>query len=315
MGKLQGKEWIMTLEALPGWADEINRRRDQITVDGLNGLLGAHAVTMPLGEALARQQIDPAVLDAWVKTQLVPKVASVESPSTVESTETLLRRIAADPHGFWSEFYAQRFPEIKCTLPTMRGTKPKTRGWIDDGSLLPIYLPTAFTSAIFPEGWIKPDWGRHIDASQIAHHPLPGRWVVIELVRKPNWDDQRGYGDGKDRLALELGLQTRFKISWDHLRATLCPQVAKFWGLKAIRPLTAEEWNFFGNVLLELNRLHGTSFQDLGATASWEWTESAYGSDSRVLVGDRDDGGLGAVRRGWSSDPGGVVGFRLLGVL
>ena len=73
MGKLQGKEWIMTLEALPGWADEINRRRDQITVDGLNGLLGAHAVTMPLGEALARQQIDPAVLDAWVKTQLVPK--------------------------------------------------------------------------------------------------------------------------------------------------------------------------------------------------------------------------------------------------
>ena len=30
----------MPLEALPGWVDEINRRREHITVAGLNGLLG-----------------------------------------------------------------------------------------------------------------------------------------------------------------------------------------------------------------------------------------------------------------------------------
>jgi hypothetical protein len=140
---------------------------------------------------------------------------------------------------------------------------------------------------------------------------------VVELIRKPDWNDPQGYGNGEDLLARELGLQTRFKVSWDHLRATLCPQAATFWGLKkaAVRPLTAEEWNFFGNVLLELNRLHGTSFQDLGATASWEWTENACGSDRRVIVGLRVLGGLRAVRRGWSCAPFDGVGFRLLGVI
>jgi hypothetical protein len=307
----------MALENLPAWINEILRRRDHLTPAGLGGLLGAHAVTMPLGEALARQQIDPSALDAWVKTQLAPEVdASVEPPS-VDATQALLKRIAADPQAFWSAFYAQKFPKIKCTLRPVKVIKAKTRGWIDDGSLLPIFLPTAFTSATFPEGWVKPAWGRHIDASQIKHHPLPGRWVVVELVRKSDWNDPKGYGDGKDRLARELGLQTRFLITWDHLRATLCPQVATLWGLKkqAVRPLTAEEWNLLGNILLELNRLHGTSFQDLGATASWEWTENTYGSDYRVLVGNRGGGGLSAVLRSWSNSPRDYVGFRLLGVL
>ncbi|HLD21110.1 MAG TPA: hypothetical protein VJB64_03365, partial [Patescibacteria group bacterium] len=69
------------------------------------------------------------------------------------------------------------------------------------------------------------------------------------------------------------------------------------------------------NVLFELNRIHGTQFPDLGATFSWEWTESAYGSGGRVIVGSRDDGGLAAVSAHWSRFPNGSVGFRLLGVL
>ena len=87
----------MALENLPAWIQEILRRREHLTPAGLNGLLGAHAVTMPLGEALARQQIDPAELDAWVKTQLAPKAdASAELPSVdvteveFSSTEALL---------------------------------------------------------------------------------------------------------------------------------------------------------------------------------------------------------------------------------
>ncbi len=307
----------MTLEALPGWADEINKRREHLTPDGLNGLLGAHAVTMPLGEALARHLIDPTELDAWVKARLAPKAES-EQPPNIDATAALLRRIASDPQAFWSEFYALKFPKVSASLPPLKKhMSARTRGWIDDGNLIPIFLPTALTSATRPDGWIAPDWGRHIDESQITHHPLPGRWVVIELVRKPDWNDPKGYGGGNDRLAFELGLQTRFKISWDHLRATLCPQTAQLWSLKkaAVRPMTAQEWNFFGNILLELNRLHGTQFQDLGATASWEWTENAYGSVHRVFVGNRGYGGLAGVGRRWSRGPGDDVGFRLLGVL
>lgn len=308
----------MSLEALPGWADEINRRREHLTPDGLFGLLSAHTVTMPLGEALARQQIDPAQLDAWLKAQLAPKAdESTEQPSSIDAIAELLKRIASDPHAFWSEFYALKFPKVKVSVPPMKRVSAKTRGWVEDGSLLPIFLPAKVTQQMYPAGWIRSNWGRYIDASQIKHHTLPGRWIVIELIRKPDWNDASGYGGGNDRLARELGIQTRFKTSWDHLRASLCLQTAKLWGLKktAVRPLTAEEWNLFGNVLLELNRLHGTQFQDLGATASWEWTENAYGSGSRVVVGDRVDGGLASVNRDWSDNPSRSVGFRLLGVL
>ncbi|MBI4437508.1 hypothetical protein HY631_01000 [Candidatus Uhrbacteria bacterium] len=304
----------MALEGLPSWIDEILRRRDHISPAGLGGLLGAYAVTMPLGEALARGLIDPAMLDAWVKTQLASK-ASVEDPLSVSVTEALLRRIAGDPRVFWSEFYAQKFGALEVVVPALPRISTKTRGWIDDGSLLPILLPAAITQDVYSNTWIRSDLGQHIDASLIKRHPLPGRWVVAELIRKPDWNDPEGYGD--DRLTRELNLQSRFRVSWDHLRATLCPLTAQLWGLKkaAVRPLTAEEWNFFGNILLELNRLHGTEFPDLGATASWEWTESAYGSGSRVIVGGRGNGGLASVRRDWSDVPNGGVGFRLLGVL
>ncbi|HLD20699.1 MAG TPA: hypothetical protein VJB64_01235, partial [Patescibacteria group bacterium] len=284
----------MALENLPAWIEEILRRRGHITSDGLNGLLGAHAVTMPLGEALARQEIDPVALDVWVKTQLAPKAMSVEDPPRISVTKALLHRIAGDPRTFWSEFYAQKFGALKITVPALPRIGLKTRSWINDGSLLPIFLPATVTQDVYPSNWIRSDWGLKIDSSLIKHHPLPGRWVVAELIRNPDWNDPEGYGNGDDRLARELGLKTRFKTIWDHLRATLCPQTAQLWGLKkmAVRPLTAEERNFFANVLFELNRIHGTQFPDLGATFSWEWTESAYGSGGRVIVGSRDDGGL-----------------------
>jgi hypothetical protein len=128
----------MALENLPAWIEEILRRRDHLTPDGLGGLLGAHAVTMPLGEALARQQIDPVALDAWLKVQLAPKVALLEDSPSVSVTEALLRRIAGDPRAFWSEFYTQKFGALKIVVPALPRISTKTRGWIDDVSLLPI---------------------------------------------------------------------------------------------------------------------------------------------------------------------------------
>lgn len=307
----------MALDSLPAWIQEILCRRDHLTSAGLNGLLGAHAVTMPLGEALARQQIDPVDLEAWLKAQLAPKADASAEPPSVDVTEVLLRRIAVDPQAFWSEFYAQKFGNLDIKVPALPRINTKTRERIEDGSLLPIFLPKQVTQNAYPANWIHSDWDRHIDASLIKHRPLPGRWVVAEIIGKPDWDDPRGYGEGNDRLARELVLQDRFNIPWDYLHDTVCPKTANLWGLKkaAVRPLTAEEWNFFGNVLLELNRLHGTQFQDLGATVSWEWTESAFSSGYRVFVGYRDCGGLASVNRYWSFAPYSHVGFRLLGVL
>ena len=41
--------------------------------------------------------------------------------------------------------------------------------------------------------------------------------------------------------------------------------------------------------------------------------QNAYGSDNRVIVGNRDNGGLASVNRNWSNNPNDNVGFRLLG--
>ena len=234
-----------------------------------------------------------------------------------DATAALLRTIAQDPYAFWTQFYAQKFGALNITIPPLPRLSRKIRERIDDGSLLPIFLPTTLTQDDYPEDWIKSDWGRFIDDKQITHHPLPGRWVVIELVYKPDWYDPLSYGGGNDLLARELNLKTRFRLSLDHLRANLYTQTVELWDLKksAVRSLFAEEWNHFGNILLELNRLHGTQFQNLGATASWEWTQNAYGSVDRVFVGYRGHGGLAAVDRGWSGHPSVNVGFRLLGVL
>jgi len=235
-------------------------------------------------------------------------------------TEALLRRIAGDPYEFWREFYYQKFvatKELNIQISALPRIGAKISDWIDDGSLLPIFIPTSITQYDYPYGWIHSDWGRHINPSAIKRCPLLGRWVVVELIRKPDWNDPEGYGNGDDRLARELSIQSRFKTSWDRLHATLCQQTANLWGLKnaTVRPLTAEEWNFFGNVLLELNRLHGAQFPNLGATVSWEWAENACGSGCRVIVGRRGHGGLASVSGHWSCRPDDSVGFRLLGVL
>lgn len=40
----------------------------------------------------------------------------------------------------------------------------------------------------------------------------------------------------------------------------------------------------------------------------------AYGSENRVIAGNRDNGGLVAVNRNWSSNPNDNIGFRVLAV-
>lgn len=168
----------------------------------------------------------------------------------------------------------------------------------------------------YPAGFMKPDWGRHLDASKIERRPLPGKWVAVETIAKPNWNDPKGYGE--DRLAAAVKLERRFNVSWDDLhQGGLLERIAKATGFpkKGVRLPSAEEWNFLGNLWKAILGLRGEVLPDLGSTDSWEWCENACGSDGRLVMGDCGSGGLGGVRRGWRDGRNDYLGFRVLAVL
>ena len=202
-------------------------------------------------------------------------------------------------------------------VPPVPVLKARTKLAIEAYRLMPVFLPV-ITEADYPAEFVKPNWDKYLAASDIQRRPLPGRWVIVETIKKPNWDDQNGYGDGDDPLTKALGLAKRFAISWDTLHETHFPATAKLLGLykKAVRLTTAEEWNLIGNLFLWLNRHRNMNLPDLGSTNSWELCENTYGGVARLLVGYHDDGGLAIVIDGcWHGSVNDSVGFRVLAVL
>lgn len=309
----------MALEGLPSWALEIQRRIDHLDLAGLNGLLGAHEVTMSLGEALARGQLAPEELAAWLKSQLAPATTAKPKADALKpmTNEELLAQILEDPQAFWYGFHNRVFPGLIMAPIPLPKISAKTYRAARQYRLLLIPLHAQVTQDVYPAHWVKSNWGRYIDADLITHQPLSNRWALVETIASCDWNNSVGYGGGNDPLARALDLQKRFGTTWDHIMATICPKVAKICGKKrqAVRLPTAEEWNYVGNVLLELNRMHATTFPDLGSVNRWEWCQNAYGSGSRLVVGDRDDGGLAGVHRFWSDGANDNVAFRLLAVL
>lgn len=300
---------MSTLSPLPAWLEKVLEHRLNFTPVGLNGLLDHHGVTNSLGELLAQGIVTPGAFKAWLDDQ---KSQQVPPPATTN----LLDPWAAyhsDPRAFWEqclETILGRKLEISA-IPKMRG---KTKKAIEKYKLMLVFLPV-ITEEDYPKSFVKPIWGLYINASQIERKPLPGRWVLAETIRKPDWDDPNGYGE--DPLGKDLGLTTRFKISWGHITMTIMPAVGKLYGLsrRATRHSTAEEWNLIGNLFVWLNANRNMDLPDLGSTNSWEWCLNACGSGRRFIVGHRVTGGLSDMDRFWSSNPHDGVGFRLLGVL
>lgn len=178
------------------------------------------------------------------------------------------------------------------------------------------FIPSVGEDA-YPDSFVKPIWGKYLDASQIERRTLPGRWIAVETIACPNWDDPQDYGGGSDPVASALKLETRFGISWDnhHARNGTLRRLAKLGNFpkRSTRFGTAEELNFLGNLfnLLRVNR-GMVELPDLGSTNSWEWCENAFESDFRVIVGHRAYGGLAALYRFRQDDPGGGLGFHVL---
>lgn len=146
---------------------------------------------------------------------------------------------------------------------------------------------------------------------------LPGKWVLIDVRAKPQYDDGNQMYDN-DILGpvikelREKGLiydckqkDSRAYISWDDLNKDEVKKAfAKVLDAKPenIRLPRAIEWNVLGNLH------HG----DWGKTNTWEWFEDKHGSGNRLFGGLSDYGGLMCVdsdSSGFGSDD---LGFRPL---
>lgn len=314
------------LERLPGWAKRLDEMSGRFSEAGLHGLLDHHAETNTLGELLAQGIVKPADLRVWFTEQVgrqKPAVVVAGSDVATGSKQPAdLSAVAKNPQSFWAVAWQEILGEgvmrdRKIVVPPLLSLKAKTDAAISGGLgvWIPVFLPKQLTEPDYPAGFIKPQWGQYLTESAIKRRPLPGRWVMVETINKSNWDDQSGYGD--DPLAQALGLTTRFSKSWDDLHETHLPKVAKLLGLgkKAVRLLTAEEWNLIGNLFNWLNANRNMTLPDLGSTNSWEWAENSYGGAVRLLAGGRGRGGLAGVGYNWRGGRGDVVGFRVLAVL
>ncbi|MBI4098590.1 MAG: hypothetical protein HY437_00980 [Candidatus Magasanikbacteria bacterium] len=312
---------MSTLGELPGWALKLHANGRRFSEAGLNGLVDHAEVTNRLGEALARGNRTPAELEAFLNRS---GIVGVDAAAVAVPPAVTFATIWENPQGFWGDmlpeiFGAKVMTDRRITIPPLV-MKQKTVGATTSGNLgewFPIYLPKGLTAADYPADFVKPAWDTYLTVSDIQRRPLPGRWVVLETIRKPDYDDSQGYGNGNDPLAVALGLKKRFGISWDDLHKSHLPKVAKLLGLskKAVRLTTAEEWNLIGNLFLWLNRHRNMNLPDLGSTNSWEWCENSCGDGSRLVVGRRGSGGLAVVGIHWHDVAHDNVGFRVLAVL
>lgn len=300
---------MKVLTPIPSWLESVLEHRVHFTTGGLGGLLDHYRVTNALGEALAQKIVTPDTLQIWLTEQVGKYTTTTLAVSTTDGWTAL----QVDPRAFWEACWEEILGR-KIEVPPPPKLKERTKKAIERYRLLLMFLPI-ISENDYPDNFVKPVWGRYLDVSKIARKPLPGRWVLIETITKPNWDDPRGYGE--DPLGQDLQLMTRFRISWEHLTAILMPQAAKLFGLvrNAVREPTAEEWNLIANLFLWLKANRGIDLPDLGSTKSWEWCLNKFGSGIRLIVGSRDDGGLSDVGGDWSDRRNGSIAFRVLAVL
>lgn len=203
---------------------------------------------------------------------------------------------------------------VKLTVPPIRKLTKKQAKSLEKFGFLLVFIP-AITEAQYPANFIKPAWGKYLDVDAIKRLPLTGQWVAVETIRKPAWNDPKGYQD--DRLMVAVKRDKRFGTSHDALTGGLLEQIAKVTGFpkQGTRLPSAEEWNLIGNLFNWLREHRKMNLSDLGLTSSWEWCQNPYGSGGRVLVGFFGLGGLADVNHDWPADSREGVAFRVLAVL
>lgn len=219
--------------------------------------------------------------------------------------------IFSDLQGRWQTIWDSiLLKQIK--VPKAPKLSVKTEAALKKYGFMPMYLPD-LKETDYPAKFILPNWGKWLTMNDIEKKPLVGQWIAVETIKKPHWNDD----NKEDTLRDELGLDTRFRQTWDATTETHLPKVAKILGVsnKATRLPSAEEWNLIGNVFNWLRDELNEDLPDLGATNSWEWCENAYESGRRLLVGSAEYGGLAGVHYHWHGRSDDGVAFRVLAVL
>lgn len=241
-------------------------------------------------------------LDAFLKNpSLWRKSATSPVPFTLETAQAFWQ-------GVWDEL------GVSVTVPSVPKLTAKQMKSIEKFGFLLVFIP-AITEEWYPEGFVKPSWKRYLTISSIERLPLMGRWVAVETIAKPHYDDPKGYSD--DRLMAAVQREKRFNVSHDDLTGGLIAKIAKVTGFPKLgtRLPMAEERNLIGNLFNWLREHRQMSLPDLGSTRSWEWCANACGSDGRLVAGDSGSGGLADVSHAHHVRRSGRVAFRVLAVL
>jgi hypothetical protein len=149
------------------------------------------------------------------------------------------------------------------------------------------------------EKWL---WER-VKKGEVDFPTLPGSWLAVETLPKPNYREKYQ----KTAFGQRLGFEDRFNVSCDKAEEAVDKAKPKFFsdiGLRRdkVRFLGVLEWNLLANRF------------GWGETNTYEWTNTEYrapGGSRRLIVGYSDYGGAADVlwhRPGYAYDD---VGFRL----
>ncbi|MEI7740944.1 MAG: hypothetical protein WCJ29_00385 [bacterium] len=220
----------------------------------------------------------------------------------------------AGPQEFFQELYDELFPGKGIVVPPLMEVSAETAAALEKYPQLMWWYFPSVTEADYPNSFVKPKWGQYTDESEIERKPIEGFWGIVDTTPKLNWDDEAAY---KDQITEILGLKTRFGVSWNDCVETHYPKLDREFHLTAgaFRHMTAEQYNLFANVMNELRASRGMDLPDLGSTYSWEWCDNRYDSGFRLLVGNREFGGLALVDSYRPSRSNDCFAFRFVAVL
>lgn len=301
-----------TLE-VPGWLKRLYELSGRVTETGLHGLLDHYAVTMPLGEALARGAITPSDLEELLSRKSVQVADAMQWPSVLGGFIN-----SVDPQVFWRDQW-KRMLGREIDVPLLPTIKPKTRNAIDRYQLMLVYLP-ALKQTDYPSSFIRMadvDFGRL----------LVGEWVLVETVPQFKWSSGERYfasNLGDQMLIDHCPPSSRMNVTWGNLRTEIVPEWTKVWGLSrgAVRIPSVEQLNLIGNVfrwMRETLPVHYTlPLPDLNRPTCLEWCANKDTYETRLVLGESEgasDNSLGRVSTRHTDRYYKDVMFRLIAVL
>jgi len=212
---------------------------------------------------------------------------------------------------FWQRIYNDL--ALKTVVPVLPKLAEKQMELIRQYNFLLLYLP-ALDEERYPKSFTKLNWRRSL-SGEIERLLLVGRWVAVETITKPSYDDSKGYSI--DPLMAAVDCAKRFSTSHTDLTNNLLGKIAKVTAFpeKSVRLPSAEEWNLIGNLFHWLRVYHQMNLPNLGSTDSWEWCANNHAVNNRLIAGYAHEGGLAGVG---SSEPRhhcGDIAFRVLLIL